>query len=264
LDEGEEGYTRESFYKLLCDSHEFFASQLEVVIWGFWCIRCCCACRYSRHSIGIMASKSRTCCGMFDDSTEQRSSGLFNVWVFRYAILGDLSLLEKMSIRSMRDTLLLSKSHFAVLTVFCMQYAIFQRLAEDRIFNQIPSILITAKGYIDIATRFILHRLSRAFPHFPIFSLVDWNPAWLDILGTFKFGSIGMGLEAYKYDCNVKWLGSPGNDLQLIPEESYVPLKPRDLQIAKSLMSCDMLQVNKKFMHPLGFIAYFKRRPCRC
>ncbi|XP_026447162.1 uncharacterized protein LOC113347703 [Papaver somniferum] len=29
----------------------------------------------------------------------------------------------------------------------------------------------------------------------------------LAILGTFKFGSIGMGFEAYKYACNVKWLG---------------------------------------------------------
>ncbi|KAI3896862.1 hypothetical protein MKX03_013513 [Papaver bracteatum] len=154
-----------------------------------------------------------------------------------YAITGDLSLLEKMSIRS-----------DARYIIVVEKYAIFQRLAEDRIFNQIPSILITAKGYIDIATRFLLHRLSRAFPHFPIFALAYSiftyrNPAWLAILGTFKFGSIGMGLEAYKYACNVKWLGVRGNDLQLIPEESYVPLKPRDLQIAKSLMSFDMLQI---------------------
>lgn len=34
--------------------------------------------------------------------------------------------------------------------------AIFQRLVEDQIFNQIPSILITAKGYPDIATRYLL------------------------------------------------------------------------------------------------------------
>lgn len=32
--------------------------------------------------------------------------------------------------------------------------AIFQRLAEDRLYNQLPCILITAKGYPDIATRF--------------------------------------------------------------------------------------------------------------
>ncbi|KAK9072897.1 hypothetical protein SSX86_009332 [Deinandra increscens subsp. villosa] len=78
-------------------------------------------------------------------------------------------------------------------------HAIFQRLVEDRVFNQIPSILITAKGYPDIATRFLLHRMSREFPEIKILGLVDWNPAGLAILCTFKYGSIGMGLEAYRY-----------------------------------------------------------------
>ncbi|KAI3848703.1 hypothetical protein MKX03_025077 [Papaver bracteatum] len=220
---------RELFYKLLCDSPEYFTSQLEVnrsIQDVVALLRC------SRHSLGIMASSRGLVAGrlMIQEPNKEvvdcsmcGSSG--------YAITGDLSLLEKMSIRSDARYIILVEKH-----------AIFQRLAEDRIFNQIPSILITAKGYPDIATRFLLHRLSRAFPNLPIFALVDWNPAGLAILGTFKFGSIGMGLEAYKYACNVKWLGVRGNDLQLIPEESYVPLKPRDLQIAKSLMSCDMLQ----------------------
>lgn len=44
--------------------------------------------------------------------------------------------------------------------------------------------------------------------------------------------------------CNVKWLGLRGDDLQLIPEQSMVPLKQRDLQIATSLMSSEILQVN--------------------
>ncbi|KAI3996146.1 hypothetical protein MKX01_031500 [Papaver californicum] len=188
--------------------------------------------RCSRHSLGIMASSRGVVVGRLMiqepnkdvvDCSVCGSSG--------YAITGDLSLLEKMVIPSDPRYIIIVEKH-----------AIFQRLAEDRIFNQIPSILIAAKGYPDIATRFLLHRLSRAFPHLPILALIDWNPAGLAILGTFKFGSIGMGLEAYKYACNVKWLGVRGNDLQLIPEESFVPLKPRDLQIAKSLMSCDMLQ----------------------
>lgn len=38
-------------------------------------------------------------------------------------------------------------------TLLVMQHAIFQRLADDRVFNHIPSILITAKGYPDLATR---------------------------------------------------------------------------------------------------------------
>lgn len=50
-----------------------------------------------------------------------------------------------------------------------------------------------------------------------------------------------MGLEAYRYACNVKWLGMRGDDLELIPEPSLVPLRPRDLQIAKSLNSSGIL-----------------------
>lgn len=153
-----------------------------------------------------------------------------------YAISGDLSLLEKLVMKSDARYIIVVEKH-----------AIFQRLAEDRIFNQIPCILITAKGYPDIATRFLLHRMSRQFSSIPILGLVDWNPAGLAILCTFKYGSIGMGLEAYRYACNVKWLGLRKDDIEkLVPEESLVPLKQRDLQIAKSLISSEILQDNYK------------------
>lgn len=44
--------------------------------------------------------------------------------------------------------------------------------------------------------------------------------------------------------CNVKWLGLRSNDLPLVPDQSFVPLKPKDLQIARSLMSSGILQVS--------------------
>ncbi|OMP06072.1 Spo11/DNA topoisomerase VI, subunit A [Corchorus olitorius] len=186
---------RELFYKLLCDSPDYFSSQLQ---------------EPNKEAVDCSA------CG---------SSG--------YAISGDLELLESLVMKTDARYIIVVEKH-----------AIFQRLAEDRVFNQIPSILLTAKGYPDIATRFLLHRMSRAFPDLPILALVDWNPAGLAILCTFKFGSIGMGLEAYRYACNVKWLGVRGADLQLIPEQSLAPLKPRDWQIAKSLKSSEILQEN--------------------
>ncbi|KAG0452800.1 hypothetical protein HPP92_025464 [Vanilla planifolia] len=148
-----------------------------------------------------------------------------------YAITGDLSVLNKLEFYSdARYIIVVEKD------------AIFQRLAEDRLFNQIPCILTTAKGYPDIATRFLLHRLNQAFVELPIYALVDWNPAGLSIVCTYKYGSITMGLEAYRYACNVKWLGLHKDDLQMIPQQSFMPLKPRDLQIAKSLMSSVTLQ----------------------
>ncbi|KAI9401229.1 hypothetical protein POPTR_001G099100v4 [Populus trichocarpa] len=220
---------RELFYKLLCVSPDCFSSQLQVNrtiqdVVGL--LRC------SRYSLGIMASSRGIVAGRLllqepdkevVDCSECGSSG--------YAISGDLDLLDRLVMKTDARYIIIVEKH-----------AIFQRLAEDRLFNHIPSILITAKGYPDIATRFLLHRMSRTFPELPIMALVDWNPAGLAILCTFKFGSIGMGLEAYRYACNVKWLGLRGDDLQLLPEESLVSLKPRDLQIAKSLMSSETLQ----------------------
>ncbi|KAI9108381.1 hypothetical protein K1719_020572 [Acacia pycnantha] len=220
---------RELYYKLLCDSPDLFPSQTDVnrsIQDVVALLRC------SRYSLGIMASSRGLIAGRLilqepgKDAVDCSVSGSSG-----HVISGDLNLLENLVLKTDARYLIIVEKH-----------AIFQRLAEDRFFHQIPSILITAKGYPDIATRFLLHRLSLAFPDLPILALVDWNPAGLAILCTFKFGSVGMGLEAYRYACNVKWLGLRADDLHLLPEESLVPLKPKDLQIAKSLMSSEMLQ----------------------
>ncbi|GMQ05546.1 hypothetical protein CsSME_00050532 [Camellia sinensis var. sinensis] len=224
---------RELFYKLLCDSPDYFTSQLQVnrTIQDVVALLRC-----SRYSLGIMASSRGAIAGRLllqepnqevVDCSACGSSG--------YTISGDLNLLEKLVMKTDARYIIVVEKH-----------AIFQRLAEDCVYNQIPSILITAKGYPDIATRFLLHRISKTFPDLPIFGLVDWNPAGLAILCTFKFGSIGMGLEAYRYACNVKWLGLRRGDLELIPEQSFMPLKPKDVQIAKSLAASEILQDNYK------------------
>ncbi|TYH58349.1 hypothetical protein ES332_D08G147900v1 [Gossypium tomentosum] len=190
--------------------------------------------RCSRYSLGIMASSKGLVAGrILLQEPNQEAVDCSACGSSGYAISGDLNLLESLIMKTDARYIVVVEKH-----------AIFQRLAEDHVFNQIPSILLTAKGYPDIATRFLLHRMSRAFPDLPILALVDWNPAGLAILSTYKFGSIGMGLEAYRYACNVKWLGLRGDDLQLIPQQSLAPLKPRDLQIARSLISSTTLQDN--------------------
>ncbi|TKY70974.1 Meiotic recombination protein SPO11-2 [Spatholobus suberectus] len=213
--------------------------------------------RCSRYSLGIMASSRGLIAGrlILQVNHEPFIRGYCNFAEFRemlrepgkeavdcslcgssgFAISGDLNLLENLVLNADARYVIIVEKH-----------AIFQRLTEDRFFHQIPSILITAKGYPDMATRFLLYRISRAFPDLPILALVDWNPAGLAILCTFKFGSVGMGLEAYRYACNVKWLGLRGHDLPMLPDQSFVPLKPKDLQIAQSLMSSGILQDNYK------------------
>ncbi|KAK8506656.1 hypothetical protein V6N12_013470 [Hibiscus sabdariffa] len=256
---------RELFYKLLCDSPDYFSSQLQVnrtiqadtvleswhlaedLLLGVSCFRSatwnffpayCIANINMIDEISHAAYLFGDCIALQEPNQEAvecsacGSSG--------YAISGDLNLLESLIMKTDARYIIVVEKH-----------AIFQRLAEDHVFNQIPSILVTAKGYPDIATRFLLHRMSRAFPELPIIALVDWNPAGLAILCSFKYGSIGMGLEAHRYACNVKWVGLRGDDVQLIPQVCLGPLKPRDLQIARSLFASGILQDNYIYRHEL-------------
>ncbi|KAL9177594.1 hypothetical protein ABFS82_01G068800 [Erythranthe guttata] len=237
---------RELFYKLLCDSPHYFTSQLQVnrTIQDLVALVRC-----SRYSLGIMASSRGAVAGrLLLQEPNQEIVDCSTCGSSGYVISGDLNLLENLVMKSDARYIIVVEKH-----------AIFQRLAEDRVFNQIPCILITAKGYPDIGTRLLLHRMSREFPELPILGLVDWNPAGLAILCTFKFGSIAMGLEAYRYACNVKWLGLRKDDIeQLVPEESLIPLKPRDHQIAKSLSSSEILQ--DKYKEELSFMVQSGQR----
>ncbi|GJN12403.1 hypothetical protein PR202_ga30677 [Eleusine coracana subsp. coracana] len=204
LGEGKLVCQRELFYKLLSDSPKYFSCMRHVtqsIQDVVSLLRC------TRQSLGIMASSRGALIGREPDEEHIDCSIL---GPSGHAITGDLNLLSKLKFCSdARYIVVLEKD------------AIFQRLAEDRLYNQLPCILITAKGYPDIATR---------------------NPAGLAILCTYKYGSISMGLESYRYACNVKWLGLRGDDLQIIRESALQDLKPRDLQIAKSLLSSKFLQ----------------------
>ncbi|KAI4310351.1 hypothetical protein MLD38_035334 [Melastoma candidum] len=208
---------RELYYMLICTTSGYFSSQLQVnkAIQDVVALLRC-----SRHSLGIIASSRGLLAGrVVLQEPNKAAVDCAACGPSGYPITGDLSILQNLVLQTDARYIILVEKH-----------AVFQRLAEDGLFNQIPSILITAKGYPDIATRYLLHRLSQSFPKLPILAVVDWNPAGLAILSTFKYGSIEMGLEAFRYACNVKWLGIRGDDLNLIPEESLTPLKPKDLQ----------------------------------
>nr|XP_018676847.1 PREDICTED: meiotic recombination protein SPO11-2 isoform X8 [Musa acuminata subsp. malaccensis] len=159
LVQGKLATQRELFYKLLCDAPEYFRSQRQVnrtVQDVVALLRC------TRHSLGIMASSRGAVIGRMVleillpwESTYRTTKDFENISTepgeqivdcsmighAGYAITGDLCTLSKLVLHSdARYIIIIEKD------------AIFQRLAEDHFFNQIPCILITSKGYPDIAT----------------------------------------------------------------------------------------------------------------
>eukprot|EP00899_Mesostigma_viride_P018150 jgi/Mesvir1/26336/Mv22513-RA.2 len=119
--------------------------------------------------------------------------------------------------------------------------AVFQRLVEDKFHNSLPSILVTAKGFPDLATRALLARIHALFPHLPLLALVDWNPFGVSIMTTYRYGSRRM-LESYQYAVPVRWLGMRYGDTADLPADVFQPMGERDRAQLRSLLSCTAWQ----------------------
>ena len=65
---------------------------------------------------------------------------------------------------------------------------IFDRLHQDRFWRRLPCVLVTGRGFPDLATRALVHQLSTRFS-LPVYGLADCNPFGLALLLTYKLGS---------------------------------------------------------------------------
>ncbi|XP_022754105.1 meiotic recombination protein SPO11-2-like [Durio zibethinus] len=246
---------RELFYKLLCDSPDYFSSQLQEIgimassrglVAGPFLLQ---ALQFHQSCLGKEFIKFHRPLASFEPNQEAVDFSACESSVFEFlnhsclykTFYSDFLMMFVSSNKSYLSSPCDDIRHDSVL-----KHAIFQRLVEDRAFNQDPSILLTAKGYPDIPTRFLLHQMSRAFPDLPILALVDWygSPvsSRISYIVYLQVSKLREGPRA----CNVTWLGLRGDDLQLIPDQSLAPVKPRDLQIAKSLISSEIMQENNR------------------
>jgi len=50
--------------------------------------------------------------------------------------------------------------------------SVFTKLVQERVFDQLPCVLVTAKGFPDLATRVFLKRLQQSFPRITLLALV--------------------------------------------------------------------------------------------
>ncbi|KAH8053853.1 DNA topoisomerase VI subunit A [Aureococcus anophagefferens] len=102
--------------------------------------------------------------------------------------------------------------------------AAYNRLAEDRFYNQFPCILITGKGQPDVATRMFLSRL-KAELKIPC-SRSRLGPYGLKILSVYMSGSKAMSYDANSLTTpDIKWLGLRPSDLDAynLPDQCGCP-----------------------------------------
>ncbi|KAK6833320.1 meiotic recombination protein rec12 [Apiospora arundinis] len=116
--------------------------------------------------------------------------------------------------------------------------ATFRSLVSLRYHEQSaagPGILMTAKGYPDLASRQFLHRVNSSWPQIPIYALMDFDPDGVSIMRTYKHGSSGMRHEQSVTVPGLIWLGVKHNDLLDLPMR-FLPSVASESQESQSTL----------------------------
>ncbi|KAI0779848.1 DNA topoisomerase IV alpha subunit [Fomes fomentarius] len=121
--------------------------------------------------------------------------------------------------------------------------AVFQTLCRLRFATHEdlpgPGLIVTGKGYPDVATRQLVKTLSDNLPHVPIVALVDGDAYGIDILSVYKYGSIRMRHQnEYLAAARLQWLGLWASELAAlcIGKEALLPITKHDEKKARTLL----------------------------
>ena len=110
---------------------------------------------------------------------------------------------------------------------------IFQHLINARFFEKYPCILVTGKGYPDIATRALVRSLHKELD-LPVVGICDYNPHGIQVLGTYYSSNL-LGIDGgNRYSVPIHWLGLRPSHISLI--EKFLPV-----HVFQSLTDGDMI-----------------------
>lgn len=140
--------------------------------------------------------------------------------------------------------------------------AAYNRLAEDRFYNQYPCILLTGKGQPDVATRMFLKRITTELK-LPVLAFVDADPYGLKILSVYMSGSKAMSYDSASLTTpDIKWLGLRPSDLDAydLPDQCRLPMTPKDIDMGKLLLKEDFVTKNPKWVNELNTMLASKQK----
>ncbi len=122
--------------------------------------------------------------------------------------------------------------------------AVFQDLAEDKFFNYLPCILITASGQPDMATRLFIKKAYQELK-IPILGFLDADPYGLDILRVYSIGSKALSFESVELAVpDIRWLGLLPSDIEeyQIPKSVLIKMTENDNKRADDLLKEDFVK----------------------
>ena len=129
--------------------------------------------------------------------------------------------------------------------------------SEDRFFDRIPCILITGKGFSDLATRILARKLKTRL-EIPVLILSDSNPFGLAIALTYMLGSARMPIDSQRYIVHALWIGLLPSQIEGLdlPEQAIEIFTDHDTKKAASLANSGFVQSHPFYQNE---VAHFIR-----
>ncbi|XP_066594322.1 meiotic recombination protein SPO11 [Prorops nasuta] len=113
---------------------------------------------------------------------------------------------------------------------------VFQKLLQEDCPRRLNCILITGKGYPDVATRMLVKMISDNLK-IPLYILTDADPFGIDIMCTYRYGSTNFSKVDKDLICkDLRWLGVHPKELAFLGVKK-TPLTKLDLSKLDSLMN---------------------------
>ncbi|KAH4155448.1 hypothetical protein HBH43_212630 [Parastagonospora nodorum] len=157
------------------------------------------------------------------------------------------------------DTMDLASIHWVLVIE---KEATFRSLLSSAQWNDLGShgLVLTAKGYPDVASRLFLRRVADQAPKIPMFALVDLDPDGMAIMSTYKYGSYRLAHEDTTRKetsglslPSIQWIGvrrhhiyrtpvdEGGADASVMPElQGLMKLTARDRTKAACMLEWDL------------------------
>ncbi|XP_067143266.1 meiotic recombination protein SPO11 isoform X2 [Centruroides vittatus] len=141
--------------------------------------------------------------------------------------------------------------------------ATFQKLLDEKFTVHLgPCIIITGKGFPDINTRKLIHKLWNTL-HIPVLALADADPHGVEIVCVYKFGSLSLAHNSdnLAVPC-LKWIGIHPTDIDRlhIPEKALLPLTKHDINKANVLLKRIYIQQNPIWEHQIKTILKLNKK----
>jgi meiotic recombination protein SPO11 len=194
--------------------------------------------RVPRAALGLVASPKGWCCGCLELYDKQTGDLMWNGRVLDIHGTG-----VSITMNLLQATV---ESTDARCIIVIEKEGIYTRLSEDKFFQQYPCILVTGKGFPDIATRRWVQHLQRVL-NLPVYGLCDGNPYGISVLHTYQYdqksgvayAASSQGRRGKASTFHIKWLGLRPSQLEdlALPPSVFQQLTDLDKKCLESLMN---------------------------